>query len=115
MWQVLLERLRQGHRTAGFPDEPPALPDRFRGHPLVDASKCPADCRACIESCPTEAIAVLANPVERGLALDLGRCLFCRDCVDACPEGAIRYTNEHRMAARRREDLVVRDGVLARV
>ncbi|HLF06510.1 MAG TPA: NADH-quinone oxidoreductase subunit NuoB, partial [Thermoplasmata archaeon] len=39
---------------------------------------------------------------------DLGRCLFCTDCVDACPEGAVSHSNEHRLSARRREDLVYR-------
>jgi Ni,Fe-hydrogenase III small subunit len=38
--------------------------------------------------------------------MDLGRCLFCTDCEQACPTGAIAYGAEHRMAARRREDLV---------
>jgi Ni,Fe-hydrogenase III small subunit/NAD-dependent dihydropyrimidine dehydrogenase PreA subunit len=102
--------MQQGHRTVAFPAEPPVLPDRFRGHPVLDPSRCPEGCRACIEACPTDA--VLAD--DRGLGLDLGRCLFCTECVDACPEGAIRYTTEHRMAAREREGLIVRGGLLER-
>ena len=80
MFKVFLERLRQGHRTIGFPASPPTLPDRFRGAPVIDPSKCPDGCRACIDACPTSAIAT----DEKGLKLDLGRCLFCTDCVDAC-------------------------------
>jgi Ni,Fe-hydrogenase III small subunit/NAD-dependent dihydropyrimidine dehydrogenase PreA subunit len=110
MWRILLARLQQGHRTVGFPAEPPTLPDRFRGSPELDGSRCLDGCRACVEACPTDALAM--DP--QGLKLDLGRCLFCNDCASACPEGAIRYTTGHRLAARRREDLVVRGGVLAR-
>ncbi len=54
---------------------------------------------------------------DGALRLDLGRCLFCTECTAACPEGAIASTSEYRLATRRREDLVVRDGrgpVLAR-
>jgi Ni,Fe-hydrogenase III small subunit len=43
---------------------------------------------------------------SRGLRIDLGRCLFCTECSQACPEGAIRYSQEHRLATRTREDLV---------
>jgi Ni,Fe-hydrogenase III small subunit len=43
----------------------------------------------------------------RTVRIDLGRCLFCTDCMDACPEGAIRYSTDHRLAARTREDLLV--------
>ena len=110
MWRILWTRLQQGHRTVAYPAAPPTLPDRFRGHPVVDPSRCPDGCRACVEACPTDAIRVDAQ----GLALDLGRCLFCTECVEACPEGAIRYTTEHRLAARRREDLVVRGAVAAK-
>jgi Ni,Fe-hydrogenase III small subunit/Pyruvate/2-oxoacid:ferredoxin oxidoreductase delta subunit len=103
MWRVFLARARQGHRTIGFPDDPPALPDRLRGRPALDRSRCVEGCSACVEACPTGAIA--AEPDK--LALDLGRCLFCTDCIAACPAGAIAYTADFRMSARRREDLVV--------
>ena len=101
MLGITLARLRQGHRTIGYPGQAPALPDRLRGLPVIDATKCPDGCRACAEACPTDAIAV-----DGGLRLDLGRCLFCTECVEACPEGAIRYSQEYRLATRTREDLV---------
>jgi Ni,Fe-hydrogenase III small subunit/Pyruvate/2-oxoacid:ferredoxin oxidoreductase delta subunit len=103
MLQVSLARLKQGHRTIPYPAQAPILPDRFRGLPAVDSSKCPDDCRACADACPTNAIRVIGGK----LRLDLGRCLFCTDCVEACPQGAIRYTQDYRLAVRRREDLVL--------
>ena len=59
-----------------------ALPDRFRGLPVLDASKCPDGCRACAEACPTDAITFDG----KGLRLDLGRCLFCTDCTRPVPK-----------------------------
>lgn len=105
MLNILLARFRQGHRTIPFPKGEPTLPDRFRGRPVVDRSKCPVGCRDCADACPTDAITIDAH----GLKLDLGRCLFCTDCVEACPEQAIRYTQEFRLATNRREDLVMTD------
>lgn len=102
MLKVLTARLRQGHRTIGFPDAAPTLPDRFRGRPVVDAGKCVDDCESCMEACPTQAIRREGHDV----ALDLGRCLFCADCAAACPAGAIDFTREYRLATRRREDLL---------
>jgi Ni,Fe-hydrogenase III small subunit/formate hydrogenlyase subunit 6/NADH:ubiquinone oxidoreductase subunit I len=103
MLKALSARLRQGHRTLPFPGKEPALSDRFRGRPVIDAAKCPVGCRDCADACPTDAITI----GEQGPRLDLGRCLFCTDCVEACPEGAIRYSTDFRLATRRREDLVV--------
>jgi Ni,Fe-hydrogenase III small subunit len=42
--------------------------------------------------------------------LDVGASLFCPEEAASCPHGAIRFTADHRMAARRREDLVSRNG-----
>ncbi len=103
MLQVTLERLRQGHRTIAFPAQTPTLPERFRGLPLIDASKCPERCRDCERACPTKAITI----DDQGIKLDLGRCLFCTDCQEACPEGAIGYTRDFRLATRTREDLML--------
>jgi len=70
----------------------------------VEAAKCPDGCGECVSVCPTQAI-TLQEP--KGIALDLGRCLFCAACVEACPHGSITQTGDHRMAVRRREDLIL--------
>jgi Ni,Fe-hydrogenase III small subunit/Pyruvate/2-oxoacid:ferredoxin oxidoreductase delta subunit len=103
MLKALLARAHQGHRTMAYPaGEPPPMPERYRGAPILDPAKCPDGCRACADVCPTDAIGG-----DGPLALDLGRCLFCTECVTACPDGAIAFTHDFRLAARRREDLVL--------
>lgn len=105
MLKVLGERSRQGHRTLAYPQgDPPPMPERMRGLPVIDASKCPDGCRDCADACPTDAISVNGS-----LTIDLGRCLFCTDCTEACPAGAIAYTPDYRLAVRNREDLVIDD------
>lgn len=100
MWDILKNRVRQGYRTIPIGKNPP-MPDRFRGRPALDPAKCVDSCRACADVCPTGAIGI--NP----LSLDLGKCLFCEECVRACPEGAIAYTHDVRMAAVRKDDLIL--------
>jgi Ni,Fe-hydrogenase III small subunit/Pyruvate/2-oxoacid:ferredoxin oxidoreductase delta subunit len=101
MLDILRERLRQGHRTSRYPLALPVLPDRFRGLPVLDASKCVDGCSECAKACPTDAIVSDGKTFH----IDLGRCLFCTECTQACPTGAIQYTTDHRLAVRRREDL----------
>lgn len=84
----------------------PVLPDRHGGALRVEAAKCQAGCAACVAVCPTEAI---TRPPNQPIALDLGRCIFCAECVKACPTRAITQTADHRMAVRRRDDLVLGD------
>jgi Ni,Fe-hydrogenase III small subunit/formate hydrogenlyase subunit 6/NADH:ubiquinone oxidoreductase subunit I len=103
--ETILHRLRHGCQTIAYPEAPaPSLPDRHGGALRVDAAKCAGGCDACAPVCPTEAI---TRPKDGPIALDLGRCIFCGACVAACPSGAITQTGDHRMAARRREDLVL--------
>jgi Ni,Fe-hydrogenase III small subunit/Pyruvate/2-oxoacid:ferredoxin oxidoreductase delta subunit len=109
MFQVLRERLQQGYRTAAYPDQPaPPMPERFRGLPMIDSSKCPAPCQECRAACPTGAIDLAGDKLQ----LDMGRCLFCTDCLAACPTGAIQFTNDYRLATRTREGLLRTDDKL---
>jgi Ni,Fe-hydrogenase III small subunit/Pyruvate/2-oxoacid:ferredoxin oxidoreductase delta subunit len=107
MIKALSARIQQGHRTIPYPAGDVAMPDRFRGLPSIDAAACAEGCRDCADACPTDAITI-----NHGCELDLGRCLFCTDCVEVCPNGAIAYTQEYRMAARERGDLVLRGQTL---
>lgn len=105
MFKAILARMKQGHRTMRYPQEPVAIPERFRGFPQLDNSACRADCRLCREVCPTGAISCTPR-----LSVDLGKCLFCTECQKACPHGGISYGNDYRLAANRREDLVAQEG-----
>ena len=103
--ETLAHRLKRGCETMAYPQGPaPALPDRHGGALRVDATQCADGCNACVPVCPTQA---LIRPAGKPVALDLGRCLFCAACVEVCPTKAITQTGDHRMAVRRREDLVL--------
>lgn len=104
---IFLHRLRRGCQTMAYPEgPPPPLPERHGGALAVDGSKCADGCDACVSVCPTGAI---SRAPGKPVALDLGRCVFCAACVETCPRDAIVHTGDHRMAARRRADLVLGD------
>jgi len=104
---TIVHRLKRGCETMSFPEgSAPALPDRHGGALAVDASKCTDGCDACVPVCPTRAI---TRQPGKPVALDLGRCIFCNACVEVCPPHAITQSGNYRMAARRREDLVLGD------
>lgn len=109
MLRIIRERLRQGYRTSAFPTVEPVLSERFRGLPVLAADKCPSGCNFCATACPFGAL----RRVEGQLQIDLGRCLFCADCP-ACPHGGLRFSNDYRLAVRRRDDLLFSGVELAR-
>ena len=101
MPSVIRTRWRQGKRIGRYPATLPEFPDRFRGRPALDASRCVDDCRACADACPTGALQT------KPLSLDLGACVFCPACVEACPGGAITSTTNHQLAGSTRDALVL--------
>ena len=50
----------------------------------VDTQKC-TGCESCVESCPSEAIAMK----EEKAVVDVDQCVDCAVCVDECPVEAI--------------------------
>jgi Ni,Fe-hydrogenase III small subunit/Pyruvate/2-oxoacid:ferredoxin oxidoreductase delta subunit len=105
MFDIVGVRWRQKKRTIAYPASEPVLPDRFRGRPSIDRSRCSAGCSLCIEECPTDAIGRGPN----GILLDMGKCLFCAECTRACPNGAISFTADYRLATSNREGLILED------
>lgn len=108
MLRFIRTRLQQGLRTANYPAEPPVFPDRFRGRPVLDASRC-ADCAGCAARMPT---GLLVPAPEGGTRLDAGAALYAPEEAAACPHGALRFTSDHRLASRTREGLVSESGTI---
>ncbi len=107
MLKLIAERLSQRGATVRFPEHAAAmLPAAYRGRPQISDAPCAAECAACADACPTNAIVIRDGAVS----LDLGCCLFCGECARVCPQEKIAFTNDYRMAARRRADLIVRAG-----
>ena len=103
MIKALLARIQQKHRTIGFPETEPQLPERFCGKPEINLTICPEDCRICVETCPVAALKKENNVLN----IDLGKCLFCSQCANTCPESAIKFSRDYRLATRTRADLIL--------
>jgi Ni,Fe-hydrogenase III small subunit len=73
----------------------------FRGLPKIGSEACDEACKACLDVCPSNAIAL--DPVR----IDLGRCTFCDECVQVCPKGKIAFTNDYKIATSKRAALTV--------
>ncbi|HET9599359.1 MAG TPA: 4Fe-4S binding protein [Anaeromyxobacteraceae bacterium] len=106
--KILQARTRMGRQTVAYPGGPARFPERFRGRPALDPSRCAAGCSRCDEACPTAAIRDAGRP---SMAVDLARCTFCGRCAEACGDGALRFTRDYRLAARGPDQLLARGDV----
>ena len=82
-----------------------AMPESHRGFPIIDEAKHNDDWQKVIDICPTNAIK--NNPV----VIDLGKCIFCGECERAS-NGAIRFSNDYKLAASEKDHLVVASGAV---
>ena len=103
MWRILTSRIKQKYRTYNYPRQKPVLPERFRGRPVIGEQSA-GDSERLIKTCPTGA---LSAGDDRKLRLDMGLCIFCGQCAKAGNGAGIKFTREHALATRRREDLVL--------
>lgn len=72
--------------------------EKFRGLPQICVEKC-NNIDECRDICPT-------NAIDENLAIDMGKCIFCGECERICSEGAIKFTNFHKIGSTSRENLV---------
>lgn len=82
---------------------PDLLADGLIGFPKVTTNECSTDCKACIETCPTEAISLANNEI----VIDRGSCVACNQCIPACPEGKLLNDLSVSTYAYNRDDLRV--------
>lgn len=77
--------------------------ERFRGRPVISPGITEQQAGQAASLCPTGAID------GRSGAIDLGRCAFCNECALSMPD-VYRFTNDYRIAATNRDDLVIVPG-----
>ena len=86
--------LKAGRVTLPYPVSAEPVPEKFRGRPLFDATKC-IGCAACANNCPAREILVFDVCQEVRILKYLGRrCTYCGRCADICPEKAITMSHE---------------------
>jgi Ni,Fe-hydrogenase III small subunit len=97
-------RILSQHGRQYIPDlRKQSVAARFRGRPVITTGITAAEIEKAATICPM-------NAVDRGNgSIDLGRCTFCNECALALP-GIIKFTNDYRIAATRREDLIIKPG-----
>ncbi len=94
--RVLLKGAGLGLVALGLP----ARAGQKRWAMVIDERKCAsrADCRACIDACPSRVLGTAPhNPRRPGVTpsdwrvvpLTPSRCTGCKACADACPQSAI--------------------------
>ena len=109
MLDFLRTRMAQGTRTSPFPALVPEFPERFRGRPVLDSTRCLGTCDGCRADMASSLLLVGA---DGRASLDVGACLFSPEEASACRHGAVSYTTDHRLAGRGRADLVTGSGEL---
>ncbi len=99
MFDTLKSRIYQGEQFIKDIKNAP-MREQFRGLPVLKNNNC-NNCKKCLNICPTGALTT--NP----LSIDMGKCTFCGACKNICGENAINFSNFYKLAASKRENLII--------
>jgi|SRR5579862_76962 len=103
--QETLLCLKAGRVTLPYPAQPQSAPERFRGRPIFDATKC-IGCAGCANNCPAREILIFDVSQEIRVLQYLGRhCTYCGRCAEVCPEKAITMSRDFENATNTISDL----------
>ncbi len=100
MWRIIKARIKQGYRTLKYPQGEVVFPERFRGKPAINF-----DSKNIDKKFDTTDAVILKD----ALSVDLGKLLFNEDIKKACP---LVYSQDHRMAVSKKEDLIFKNNEL---
>ena len=97
--------LKVGRVTLPYPAQKQPVPEKFRGRPVFDVSKC-IGCAGCANNCTARAVLVFDVCQEIRVLKYVGnRCTYCGRCADLCPEKAITMSHEFETASNEASDL----------
>ena len=102
MLDLIKLRLRHGNQAIADIRKA-AIMDTHRGFPVMDEKGATAGWQHACDVCPTGAL------TSTPMAIDLGKCIFCGECQHAS-NGAIRFSKDYKLAASKRERLIVSAG-----
>lgn len=110
--------------TLQYPEEPPAIPEGYRGVPTLvrdpnGREKC-VSCQLCEFVCPPKAIRITPGEIDaddeperahiekapREFEINMLRCIYCGLCQEVCPEEAIFLQKVFTLNGESREELV---------
>jgi pyruvate formate lyase activating enzyme len=60
---------------------------------MFNTIRCIAECNACLEACPADAITFVEQ--DKGIKIDREKCSLCMKCVEVCPPQAIERVGSY--------------------
>ncbi|CCK80114.1 HyfI: predicted hydrogenase 4, component I (small subunit of [NiFe] hydrogenase) [Desulfobacula toluolica Tol2] len=100
MFTTLKNRFEQGYRTCDYPNEKPAVFERYRGKPMIKKVVSPDLVKMCANACPQDAIDIEQEKI------DMGRCVFCGTCERISKGEFVTFTRDFETATAGKQDLL---------
>lgn len=120
--KITFETMLKPRVTLEYPEEPPVIPDHYRGVPTLvkdpnGREKC-VSCQLCEFVCPPKAIRITPGEIDEEAVtahvekapeefeINMLRCIYCGLCEEVCPEEAIFLQDIYSVTGYSREEFV---------